>query len=133
MKKKTRVSTPRRTEAKRSRPARAFIATANDALAAFLVIRGCRRTGITSERASGSRMVAAHSFEDEAEKLMFAVSAFQTAEDDDVPVGRFVATLAQLRAIRRDADFRLRGEAEDEIDRLRVLEADVRTWERKRR
>ena len=101
-------------------------------MAAFLIIRGCRSTGITMER-SGSRLVAAHAFEDAADKVLFAVSAFQSAEDDDVSATRFAATLTHLRAIRRDADLRLRSEAADEHERLRILEEDVRTWERKRR
>lgn len=123
----------RRARKQRPRPARAFVATSNDALAAFLVLRGCRSVGISSEQRSPTRSVAAHAFEDEADKLLFAVSAFQAAEGDDVPAGQFVATLNHLRRIRRDADLRLRSDSADEIDRLRILEEDVQAWESKRR
>lgn len=121
----TKPTLPRKTE-------RAFIATTSDALAAFLSLRGCHRVGITIERA-GSRQHAAHGFEDEAPRLMFAVGAFESAEDDDIPAGHYIATVAHLRKIRRDADRRLESDAADEANRLRVLEEDVRTWERKRR
>ena len=51
-----------------------------------------------------------------------AVGAFESAEEDDIPAGRFIATVEHLRKLRRDADRRLENEAADEHDRLKILE-----------
>ncbi|MEW5854664.1 MAG: hypothetical protein AB2A00_38165 [Myxococcota bacterium] len=83
--------------------------TRDDHLAAYLVLRGCRRTGLVAVEGKVPRVL--HVFDDDALRLMAVVESYRRGEGDGIPALLFAQTALHLRAIRRDERLRLRRRA----------------------
>ena len=94
-----------------------FFETLDDALAAFLVICGCRRLGFSVDGDP------AHAFDDEAIKLFALVRSYQLGSGDEVSASEHSRVARHLRALRRDESMR----------RARVREGDALDHQRKER
>jgi len=97
--------------------------TADDGLAAYLDLHGVRRMGLGFGSDEADPAVT-HVFDDDAAKLMAAVSRYQLGRDDGVSASAFIATYRRLRELREDEELRRRRQARS--DWARGLEGEDR-------
>ena len=96
-----------------------FFETADDALAAFLVVKGCRRIGLGTGEINEPLPVVTHIFDDAADQLNVLVSAYQYSDHDEVAAGRCIRMVAFLQRLRLDEMLRRYRQAESDLAKVR--------------
>lgn len=100
-----------------------FFETTDDALAAFLELAGCRRTGMGQN--VSARVTVTHVFDDAAGRLAHLLTAWRSGEGDRVSAREFARTMRQLRSLRLDEKRRLRRQMEAALAVLNEESEDV--------
>ena len=92
-------------------PRRVHFETGDDALAAFLVIKGIDWIGFDLATPADIVGLVTHALDGPADRLLPLVAAFQGGTHDEVPAAEFIKTTRHLQRLRRDQQLRVNRQA----------------------